>query len=167
MIPKKILEYLDSHGARYQVRKHARVVTAQELAASLDVTGFQVAKTVIVDADGKRWMAVLPAPELVDTARLAEALGAKRVRLAPEEEFARLFADCEPGAEPPFGRLYGVPAIMEACLADAKRLLFRAGSHEEAIEMEALAYADLERPQVTSFAVRPWAPAQPHAEAQV
>lgn len=153
MIPRTITSYLDSRGVRYAVRQHERVVTAQELAASLDVSGYCVAKTVLVEADGKPWMAVLPAPELVDTGRLAQALGARKVRLLSEDEFLRFFQDCEAGAEPPFGKLYGLPVMVDSCLVGEQRLVFRAGSHHEAIEMDYSSFEELEEPRVATFAV--------------
>lgn len=168
MIPKRIIDYLEQGGAKYQRRAHPRAITAQELAASLEVTGYRVAKTVLIEADGKTWMAVLPAPELVDPHRLAQALGARKVRLLHESEFAQLFPGVEPGAEPPFGKLYGLPVLVELSLTREQRLVFRAGSHEEAIELDYAEYARLEQPSVASFGVLPERmeqPAQPELRA--
>ena len=64
-------------------------------------------------------------------------MGLKDVRLLPEGRFARLFPDCEVGAEPPFGGLYGLPVLIDSSLAEEERIIFRAGSHVEAIEMAA------------------------------
>jgi Ala-tRNA(Pro) deacylase len=90
---------------------------------------------VLVKAGGKVWIAVVPATEMFDEARLAAVLGAPVARLLHESEFEGLFPDCEPGAEPPFGGLYGLPVVIESALADSERIVLRAGSHEEAIEM--------------------------------
>lgn len=135
MIPGRIIEYLDSHHVPYERRLHPRAITAQELAATLHVPGRRVAKSVMVKANGQIWIAVLAATELVDEDRLASVLDAPAVRLLHESEFDGLFPDCEPGAEPPFGSLYGLPVVIDSALADAETILFRAGSHEEAIEM--------------------------------
>ncbi len=42
-------------------------------------------------------------------------------RLAEEEEFEDTFADCEVGAMPPFGNLYGVAVYVEETLARTRR----------------------------------------------
>lgn len=151
MIPERIVQYLKEVGIPFTRRWHAKAVTAQELAASLHVTGYRVAKSVLLDVDGERWIAVLPAPERVDTERLAEALDARHIRLLDEAEFDGLFPDCELGAEPPFGRLYGMPVVVDTSLAGEDRIVFRAGSHEETIELSYADFARLEQPKVANF----------------
>lgn len=136
MIPQRIVEYLETSGVPYERRLHRRAFTAQELAAAAHVKGRKVAKSVLVKAGDTTWIAVLPSTELVDESALAKVLKVPSVRLMRESEFERFFPDCEPGAEPPFGRLFGLPVVVESSLANAGRILLRAGSHEEAIEMK-------------------------------
>jgi len=155
MIPSSIIDYLDKNRVPFKRRPHAHAIGAQELAASLHVTGYSVAKSVILDADGTRWIAVLPASETVNLPRLAEILNAQNVRLLTEAEFAPLFRDCELGAEPPFGRLYGLPVVIDSSFARAAGIVLRAGSHRESLE---IAYADflaLEKPRIGAFGVLP------------
>lgn len=153
MIPERIVQYLREVRIPFTRRWHAKAVTAQELAASLHVSGFRVAKSVLLDIDGERWIAVLPAPERVDTERLAEALDARHIRLLDEPEFEGLFPGCELGAEPPFGRLYGMPVVVDTSLAGEDRIVFRAGSHEETIELSCADFIRLEQPKVANFGV--------------
>jgi Ala-tRNA(Pro) deacylase len=100
-----------------------------------------------VDADGEKMIAVLPVVAKLDTELMAEGLGKKRVRPIAEEQFAALFPDCELGAEPPLGRLYQLPVVVDARYAEGKTILFRAGSHEETVEMRFDEYQALERPR--------------------
>jgi Ala-tRNA(Pro) deacylase len=156
MIPNRIIDYLEEHGVPYERHVHRRAFTAQELAAAMHVTGRRVAKTVVVGIADRVWLAVLPASESIDVARLESVLRARFVRILPEAEFARLFPECERGAEPPFGRLYGLPVVVDADLAEAERIVFAAGTHEEAIEMRYEDFADLEeRPLVGRFGYVP------------
>src|SRR5687767_12149450 len=108
MIPSEIIHYLQHHEIPFSRHWHPRAVAAQRLAHSLHVSGKQVAKCVIVEADGADWIAVLPANRRLDLDRLRNLLGARNVRLVPESAFGDLFPGCEVGAEPPFGRLYGL-----------------------------------------------------------
>jgi|ERR1700693_5079614 Ala-tRNA(Pro) deacylase len=149
MIPQRIVEYLESHAVPYERRLHRRAITAQDLAATVHVPGRRVAKSVIVEADRQIWIAVLPATEVVDEKRLAAVLDASTVRLLPEWEFEALFPDCEPGAEPPFGGLFGLPVVIDSTLAGSDRIVFRAGSHEEAIEMRYDDFYELENGAIT------------------
>ena len=155
MIPKSILGYLQRHGVEFERLQHPEAVTGAELAASLHVSGRQVAKTVLVESAGSTWMAVLPACEQVDPVRLGEALHHGPVRLLGEEEVAGLFPDCQLGAEPPFGQKYGVPVIVDSALASARYIVVRAGSHREALALPYPEYVRLEHPKVASFAVFP------------
>jgi Ala-tRNA(Pro) deacylase len=155
MIPQSIVDYLESNNVSLVRRRHLRAITAQALAATLHVTGFRVAKSIILKGDdGPLRIAVCGAPDSIDTERIADLLGARHVRLAEESEFADRFPDCEVGAEPPFGKLYGMPVIIDESLRTAGPLLFRAGSHEEALEMTFEDFVNLEQPRIGSFIPR-------------
>lgn len=146
MIPETIIQYLQRNHVPFERRPHLRAITAQALAASLHETGFKVAKTVVVRAPDRLWLAVVAAPDTVFLDRLADTLGVERLRLADESEFANAFPGCEVGAEPPFGHLYGLPVVMDEHLRHEDRLLFRAGSHEEAIQLRIEDFVNLEAP---------------------
>ena len=154
MIPDPIIDYLKRNRVAFVLRQHSRAVDGQRLAAALHVSGHRVAKSVIVRADGKRWLVVLPVTELVDELKLARALGAREIELVPESEFEGIFEGCELGAEPPFGALYGVPVFVDVGLTRCKDVVFRAGSHEESVEMSYQDFARLERP-ATGECARP------------
>src|ERR1700733_320760 len=103
-----IRDFLLARSVRFEVLLHAPSHSAAHRAGSVHVPGRSVAKSVLVRA-GEAWvLAVLPATHRIDMGRLAEVLGVERVWLATEEEVEGIFADCEPGALPPFGRLYGI-----------------------------------------------------------
>lgn len=155
---ERLEKLFSEQGVKFTLTSHPEVYTAQEIAAVEHVSGYTVAKTVAVAADGKLALIVLPAPHRVALDKVKRALGAKEVRLAREEEFGRVFPDCEVGAMPPFGSLYGVPVYVDRALAQDPQIVFRAGSHRETMTV---AYADferLERPQGGDFAVAPAAP---------
>ena len=139
MIPSRITEYLERNKVPFKRRPHSQAVSAQELAASLHISGYCVAKSVLVAVDGEKWIAVLPAAETVDLVRLAASLRAPRVELLTEADFAPIFPECELGAEPPFGGLYGLPVIVDSALSNAGWIILRAGSHQESLQM---AYSD-------------------------
>jgi Ala-tRNA(Pro) deacylase len=69
----------------------------------------------------------------------------------PEEELAGLFPDCEAGAMPPFGHLYGMPVYVDACFPKAGEFAFQAGNHHEVVRMRYSEYERLARPVVADF----------------
>jgi Ala-tRNA(Pro) deacylase len=111
----------------------------------------EVAKTVMIKVDGELAMAVVPASRDVDLEMLEAALGADRVRLTGESHFKRRFPDCETGAMPPFGNLYGMKVYVDEALTRDPEIAFEAGNHCEAIRMSYLDFAKLVRPEVLSF----------------
>lgn len=139
---EKLETYLRDNKVPYQVQHHALAYTAQEVAASEHVPGKMLAKVVMVKADGKMVMLVLPAPERVNLAQVSAVLGAKDVSLATEAEFAGLFPDCEVGAMPPFGNLYGVPVYVDKELAEDDVIVCQDGTHTDTLSLK---YADFER----------------------
>ena len=106
------------------------------------VLGRELAKTVMVKLDGKMAMAVLPSLRKVDLNLLRESVGAREAQLATETEFKSLFPDCETGAMPPFGNLYGLDVYVSPNLAEDDQIAFNAGSHTEVMK---LAYMDFDR----------------------
>jgi Ala-tRNA(Pro) deacylase len=148
---KKLMEYLDSHNINYVTISHSPVFTAQEIAASAHIPGKELAKTVMVKIDGKMAMAVLPASYRIDFDLLKEAAGAGTIELASEKEFEDLFPDCEVGAMPPFGNLYGMDVFAAASLAEDTDIAFNAGSHSELIRLPYKDFERLVRPKVLKF----------------
>ncbi len=138
----KLKEFLDRENVKYVSIRHSPAFTAQEIAASAHIPGKELAKTVMVKIDGQMAMVVLPASYRINFELLAEALGAKRVELATEGEFRKLFPDCELGAMPPFGNLYGMDVYVAEVLTDDQEIAFNAGSH---IELMKLSYKDFDR----------------------
>ena len=142
MLATKLKDFLDSHHVKYVTITHSLAYTAQEIAGAAHIPGQELAKTVIVKIDDQMAMAVLPAHNQIDFARLKKAVGAKKVELADEQEFRGLFPDCELGAMPPFGNLYDLDIYVAEPLAKDELIAFNAGSHTELVK---LAYKDFER----------------------
>lgn len=151
MPARKLKEYLDAHGVKYISIVHSPAYTAQEIAASAHIPGRAMAKVVIVDLDGELAMAVLPATCKVVLQDLRQLTGCDRASFATEEAFEARFPDCEIGAMPPFGNLYGMKVYAAESLRQNPTIAFNAGTHTEVIQM---AWADFERlvqPTVASF----------------
>jgi Ala-tRNA(Pro) deacylase len=148
---KKLKQFLDENQVKYVCVTHSKAYTAQEVAESAHVPGRALAKVVIVELDGIMAMAVLPANRKVVLQDLRDVTGSEQARFASEAKFQSRFPDCEIGAMPPFGNLYGMEVFVAESLAGNPEIAFNAGSHEEIIKLN---YADFERlvkPNVMSF----------------
>ena len=151
---ERLKRFLESEGVKYVTLSHSQAFTAQEIAASAHVPGKELAKTVMVKVDGDMAMAVLPADDRVDRELIQQAAGADAVELASESEFKDLFTNCELGAMPPFGNLWGMRVFVDQRLTEDEEIAFNAGSHSELVR---LAYADFERlvqPEIVHLTTR-------------
>jgi Ala-tRNA(Pro) deacylase len=138
----RLEQFLHEQHTSYQTIHHARALTAQETAASAHIRGRLLAKTVMVNIDGRLAMVVLPAARRVHFGRLREATGAHDAALASESEFRDLFPDCEVGAMPPFGNLYGIEVYVDESLVTDDDIAFNAGTHTQVMRMP---YREFER----------------------
>ena len=147
----KLTNLLSEKHIKYVTISHSSAFTAQETAASAHVSGINFAKTVIVKIDGKLAMAVLPAQYKIHLGLLKHETGAHHVELALEEEFVDLFPECEAGAMPPFGNLYGMDVYVEDSLLDDEEIAFNAGTHTELIKLSYHDFMKLVQPKIVRF----------------
>jgi Ala-tRNA(Pro) deacylase len=147
-------EYLDKHGVKYIVISHSPAYTARGIAALSHIPGGELAKTVIVKLDAELVMAVLPASLRVDLALLKKATNANTAELASEKDFKDRFEECELGAMPPFGNLYGMNVMVDENLAQDKEIAFNACSHRELIRLAWEDFEKLAKPKIARFAAR-------------
>lgn len=146
-------------GIAYKVTPHPLTYTARDLAASEHISGYDVAKVVVLMVDQAPAMIVLPGPLRVDLEKVRAVLGARTARLATEREFSELFPDCDPGAMPPFGNLYGVPMYVDRSLLRRPEITFNAGTHRETVTIASADFARLTVPRVVEVSAGP--PAEP------
>ena len=150
---KRLTQYLDSHDTRYVVVIHSPAFTAQEIAARAHVPGRELAKTVMAKVDGTMTMLVLPASSMVNFTALRQELSSSRAELATEAEFKGLFPECEVGAMPPFGNLFGMPVLVERALLEDEEIAFNAGTHKELVRLSYADFARLVEPKILSFGI--------------
>ena len=148
---KTLQKFLDAQHIKYVTMSHSAAYTAQEIAASAHIPGKELAKTVIVKLDGNMAMAVLPACYRVDFDLLKKAAKANKIELASEEEFKDKFSECELGAMPPFGNLYGMDVFVADTLAEDEEIAFNCGSHTELIQMSYKDFEETVKPQIVKF----------------
>jgi Ala-tRNA(Pro) deacylase len=151
MPAKRLKDYLDKMGVKYATINHVPAYTSQQIASTTHIKGKELAKTVMVKIEGRMAMVVLPASFKVDLELVKRAAEATSVSLATESEFSGMFPECEPGAMPPFGNLYGMDVYMEGKLAEDEEIAFNAGSHLELIKMAYKDFARLVMPKIGRF----------------
>jgi Ala-tRNA(Pro) deacylase len=145
-VNERLGELLARRGVKMNVMRHRDTFTAQEAAHASHTPGRMFAKVVVLrDLTGGYLMAVIPASERLDLDAISVVSGLWGLELATEAELARLFPDCEPGSEPPFGHLYGMPMYVDSHLAN-QQIYFQVGNHHDVAMLPYETYAQLARP---------------------
>jgi Ala-tRNA(Pro) deacylase len=147
-----LLRYLNSNKVEFQVLEHDPAFSAHDVAMSSHVPESQMAKAVLIKIDDHFWMAVLRADQRVNQQLIRRVFGARDVVLAHEEDLGMLFPDCQIGAMPPFGNLYGLPVLVEEGLADDEEIVFNACTHTKVVRMKFRDFRRLAKPVITGFA---------------
>jgi Ala-tRNA(Pro) deacylase len=151
----RLRSFLDSRQGEFTLTTHPKAYTAREVAAAEHLPAREVAKTVVVFGDGGYQLVVIPASKLVDFHEVRAALGLTQARLATESELEKLFPDCELGAMPPLGPMYGLPVFLDASLAGQDMIAFNAGTHRDVIHMRTAEFRRLVSPDIVSLAREP------------
>jgi Ala-tRNA(Pro) deacylase len=147
MVPLPIKNYLEQRRVPFRASEHPFGVTARMTAQHAHVSGKRFGKTVVLKQNGRFLLALVPAAETVDLSALADLIG-PGITLASEAELTELFPDCEPGAMPPLGGLYGLPVVADACLEKHATITVNGGTHTDVIELRWEDYVHTEHPRI-------------------
>src|SRR5579884_3203247 len=137
--------FLTERQVDFETIVHPPAFSAQKRAKYMRIPGRQVAKCVLLAGPKGYLLAVLPSTSHVDTEAVAAFLSGP-VRVARKDEVASVFPDCEWGAVPPFGTLYGLPTLLDESLDPDTMLVFEGHTHVEAIRLSCRDFERLERP---------------------
>lgn len=148
-----VREFLEKCGANFELLEHEPTYSAQTLAATVHVSGRDVAKVVMLWTEDDHVLAVLPASYTVDLQRVQEILKTDEVELATEKECGERFNDCELGALPPFGSQYGIKTLLDEALMTEDEIVFEGNTHHQAFKMKRRDYVELENPIIDDISL--------------
>jgi Ala-tRNA(Pro) deacylase len=149
---RDLLDWLSSKGVEYEIHEHVEAFTARGAATAEGVDPRTFAKVVgVTTDDGRSALCVLDATDHLDLRKARRVLGATEVRLLTEEGLTALAPNCEVGAIPAVGALFGLPTYADYAVRDDPAISFNAGSHRFSARVDrpswerasAVVYADL------------------------
>ena len=141
-IAETVKNYLAEKAVDYTLPSHPHSGSSHETAEAAHVPEDHIAKGVIVkDASGYA-MVVVPAINYVEMKHVRKELG-RDLELVAEDEFAKLFPDCEPGAVPPLGPAYQIETFLDEALTTLANVYFEAGDHEHLVHINGEAFKTL------------------------
>lgn len=147
MLRNSIKSYLDDQGVDYKIIPHSTAYTASQTAQSAHIPGKQLAKVVVVKVDGELTLVAIPANKNLDLDLVKDTCHCQQVELAREYEFSDKFHDCDAGAMPPFGDLYGgMPVLMAESLTKQQKICCNGGTHSDLLELTSEDFLALTHP---------------------
>jgi Ala-tRNA(Pro) deacylase len=149
-----VSEFLKKRNVTFESIPHAATYDSQHLAQELHVRGREVAKTVLLRANGgyRYFVAVLPSTRKIDFAKASAAMGGSKICLATEIEIASHCPDCEMGVLPPFGSQYGMATLVDESLTKDEQIVFEGNTHRDAIRMRFEDFRQIEKPLIVDLA---------------
>ena len=147
-----LIKYLTANNVSYRLLRHVPAFNAHSVAQATHVPDTALAKTLLVKAGKVYWMAVVRGDQRLSERLLKRALEVHHAHLAHEEDLDLLFPDCEIGAMPPFGNLYGFPVVVDKGLAEDDEIVFNACTHSDSVRMKFSEYERLVHPIIAEIA---------------
>lgn len=141
---------MNNHDVAYKTISHPRAYTASQCAQAAHIKGNYFAKSVVVKLDGKFVLVAIPANIRLDLDLLKKETQAKHAEIAQEFEFQDKFIDCEVGAIPLLGELYGMDVYLADSLAHKEWLVFNAGNHSQLLKIKSEDFLNLVHPKTLS-----------------
>lgn len=141
-VAPKIEFHLSRTGVEYDLINHPKSSTSLESARTANIPSHQLAKAVITHNGENYRLCVIPANHRLVSSWLDEHLG-KHYSLVKESEMDQLFEDCEVGAIPALGQVYGLPVTWDASLQDKSDIYFESGDHRNLIHVSHGAFMQL------------------------
>ena len=125
---------MDNLKINYSHILHPPGYTAEEVANKVHCARHKLAKVLAVHLDNHDALIIIPASDRLDFESVQKKFNSKKVTLFSERELNITFTDCETGAMPVFGNLYGLPVIAADNLLEDGEIFFNAGTHTDAIK---------------------------------
>jgi Ala-tRNA(Pro) deacylase len=127
---RPLIDWLADQDIEYEIHQHDPAFTATATAAAEGVDPRTFAKVVaIASNDGRDALVVLDATDHLDLRKARQALDASEVRLLTEPQLTAMAPDCEVGAVPAVGALFGLTTYADYAVRDDPEISFNAGSH--------------------------------------
>ncbi len=155
MISPRLIKYLRKLDVDYGLLNHSPAYTALEVAEIAHVQGRDLIKAVAVKIDNQLAVVVMPAHYQLQLEQLRHQVGAKHIAMAPEQEFNHHFDDCEAGAVPSFGSLFGAHTYTAIDMDPNEVVALNGGSHSALLLMPWGEYMNLEAPELLEGVAMP------------
>ena len=162
-IPKKVINFLDKSGVKYEIIEHRIVYTAVDKAATLRIDEKIIGKTLIVKMDREYVMVLIPANKNLDKVKLKKAINVERKKpsFAPsgamagkvvknidfvkEQWMKKNLKGMKIGAIPCFGSLWKLQTFVDKGLLKLSKIIVNSGDYSFSIKVSSANFQKLEQ----------------------
>lgn len=148
-----MVSFLREKNARFELLEHEPVFTSADAARVRGVHASMGVKAIVLKtASGGFVLACVPGDKKVDTKKLSDILGEKRVFLASPPEVLEL-TGCEIGSVSPLCAIFGIRVLFDKTVFDNELVEFNVGLHTHSVRMPSAELKRVLAPQVNDFAL--------------
>jgi Ala-tRNA(Pro) deacylase len=161
-ISKKITGYLDKNKYKYEVIEHRTTYTAWDTAQTEKVKPQEVAKSLVMKADGDYLLALVPSNKNLDKKKLLKAVNAARKKSAAKpykkidfakEAWMKKNIPGKVGATPPFAGLLKLDIYADNALLKSRKIYLGSGEYTYSVRVNTSQYLKVEKPVKGAFSV--------------
>jgi len=134
--------HLNKAGVSYEVLNHPHSSTSRQSAYRAHLSPAEVAKAVMTSDGAHYLLCVIPSANRLVFPWLNSYTNSD-YRLVKESDLKNLFDDCEVGAVPALGQVYGFPVIWDEKLGELQDIYIESGDHENLIHLDQGAFREL------------------------
>lgn len=139
---RRIESHLARMGVDYELVMHPYSVSSLQSARKAHLSANDVIKSVVTHDGDCYCLCIMPASHRLMLTWLNEHMHGD-FRLVCENELSKYFDDCELGAIPALGQVYGMPVIWDQSLAHRNHFYFESGDHEHLIHINKAVFMEL------------------------
>ena len=154
-IPKKVINFLDKTGVKYEIVEHRIVYTAKDKAATLRVDEKIIGKTLVVKTDKDYAIVLIPANKNLNKTKLKKAINIERKKLkqksiknidfVKEQWMKKNLKTMKIGAIPCFGSLWNLPTFADKGLLKNSKIIVNSGDYNSSIKISPTNFQKLEQ----------------------
>ena len=141
-VSASVHQHLNRKGVYYELLNHPHSRCSLESARLAQIPAAEVAKGVLTH-DGENYLlCVIPSNYRLSISWLNKCMNGN-FKLVSEHRLGEFFDDCEIGAIPALGQIYGLHVIWDEALVDRDDLYIESGDHENLIHVSKGAFMEL------------------------
>ena len=148
---QKICNWLDTNKIVYKSLEHEPTYTSEDSAKARDEDLSIGGKAILMKVDGTFLLFVLSASKKINSKRVKEHVGAKKIRFSTSQE---LFDLCKlvPGSVPPFGEpVLPLKLYLDKSILVNEKIAFNAGSLTHSVVLRTTDYLEVAKPEIFDF----------------